>query len=206
MKRFLFVVVLVAITVSSLLSCQKGPEEIRVSSISLSKSALELTVGDQASLDATISPDNATNKKISWSSSKESVATVTPDGIVEAVSAGTSFITARSEDSGVSAKCEITVKEKAIKVVVTGEATHISCRNARLSGKANIPQTTATNLSIGVLYSTSSGVLLGSATQLVAKDYDASFNFSIDSGVLEPETTYYYRTSLVSTKNLYLDL
>ena len=197
MKRFLFVVVLVAITVSSLLSCQKGPEEIRVSSISLSKSALELTVGDQASLDATISPDNATNKKISWSSSKESVATVTPDGIVEAVSAGTSFITARSEDSGVSAKCEITVKEKAIKVVVTGEATHISCRNARLSGKANIPQTTATNLSIGVLYSTSSGVLLDSATQLVAKDYDASFNFSIDSGVLEPETTYYYRTYII---------
>ena len=197
MKRFLFVVVLVAITVSSLLSCQKGPEEIRVSSISLSKSALELTVGDQASLDATISPDNATNKKISWSSSKESVATVTPDGIVEAVSAGTSFITARSEDSGVSAKCEITVKEKAIKVVVTGEATHISCRNARLSGKANIPQTTATNLSIGVLYATSSGVLLGSATQLEAKDYDASFNFSIDSGVLEPETTYYYRTYII---------
>ena len=197
MKRFLSVVVLVAITVSSLLSCQKGPEEIRVSSISLSKSALELTVGDQASLDATISPDNATNKKISWSSSKESVATVTPDGIVEAVSAGTSFITARSEDSGVSAKCEITVKEKAIKVVVTGEATHISCRNARLSGKANIPQTTATNLSIGVLYSTSSGVLLDSATQLVAKDYDASFNFSIDSGVLEPETTYYYRSYII---------
>ena len=195
MKRLLYFIVLAIIAISSILSCQQGPEEIRVSSISLSKSTLELTVRDQVSLDVTISPDNATNKKISWSSSKESVATVTPDGIVDAVSAGTAFITARSEDSGVSAKCEITVKEKT--VVVTGEATHISCRNARLSGKANIPQTTATNLSIGVLYSTSSGVLLGSATQLVAKDYDASFNFSIDSGVLEPETTYYYRTYII---------
>ena len=195
MKRLLYFIVLAIISISSVLSCQQEPEEIRVSSISLSKSTLELKVGDQVSLDATISPDNATNKKISWSSSKESVATVTPDGIVDAVSAGTAFITARSEDSGVSAKCEITVKEKT--VVVTGEATNISCRNARLSGKANIPQTTATNLSIGVLYSTSSGVLLGSATQLVAKDYDASFNFSIDSGVLEPETTYYYRTYII---------
>ena len=116
MKRFLSVVVLITITISSVLSCQQGPEEIRVSSISLSKSTLELTVGDQASLDATISPDNATNKKISWSSSKESVATVTPDGIVEAVSAGNAFIMAWSEDRGLSAKCEITVKEKAISV------------------------------------------------------------------------------------------
>ncbi len=78
--------------------------------------------------------------------------------------------------------------------VYTGEATHISCRNAMLSGKVTLSQTTATNISFGLLYSTSSGVLLGSATQLEAKDYDASFNFSIDTGVLEPETTYYYRS------------
>ena len=281
MKRLLPFIALAAVIVLSVFSCQQEPEEIRVASISLSKSTLELTVGDQASLDATISPDNATNKKIRWSSSKESVATVTPDGIVEAVSAGTAFITATSDDSGVNAKCEITVKEKVISVtgialnktslslsegeeftleatvtpdnatnkdvtwtsdneavvtvsaegvvraikagtanitattvdqgksascavtikektvVVTGEATNISCRNARLSGKANIPQTTATNLSFGVLYATSSGVLLGSATQLEAKDYDASFNFSIDTGVLEPETTYYYRGYII---------
>ena len=281
MKRILPFIALAAVTVLSVFSCQQEPEEIRVSSISLSKSTLELTVGDQVSLDVTISPDNATNKKIRWSSSKESVATVTPDGIVEAVSSGTAFITATSEDSGVNAKCEITVKEKVISVTgialnktslsltegeeftleatvtpdnatnkevtwtsdneavatvsaegivkalnagsanvtvttvdqrktasctvtvdikmsaVTGEATQISCRNAKLSGKANLPQTSSTNLSFGVLYSTSSGILLGSATQLEAKDYDASFNFSIDTGVLEPETTYYYRSYVI---------
>ena len=281
MKCFLSNIILVASVIASILSCQQEPEEIRVASISLSKSTLELTVGDQASLDATISPDNATNKKISWSSSKESVATVTPDGIVEAVSAGTTFITATSEDSGVNAKCEITVKEKVINVTgialnktslsltegeeftleatvtpdnatnkeitwtsdneavatvsaegvvkalragttsitattvdqgksascavtvdeimgaVTGEATHISCRNAKLSGKVTLSQTTATNLSFGVLYSTSSGVLLGSATQLEAKDFDADYNYTIDTGVLEPETTYYYRSYII---------
>ena len=281
MKRFLSFIVLVTIVISSVLSCQQGLEEIRVSSISLSKSTLELTVGDQASLDATISPDNATNKKISWNSSKESVAKVTPDGIVEAVSAGTAFITARSEDSGVSVKCEITVKEKVISVTgialnkttlsltegdeftleptvtpdnatnkeirwtsddeavatvsaegvvkalragkasitattvdqgksasctvtvdekigaITGEATHISCRNAKISGNVTLPQTTSPYISFGVLYSTSSGVILGSATQLEAKDYDASYNFSIDTDVLEPETTYYYRSYVI---------
>ena len=179
MKRFLSFIVLVTIAISSVLSCQKGPEVIRVSSISLSKSALELTVGDQASLDATISPDNAANKKLRWSSSKESVATVTPDGIVEAVSVGTAFITATSEDSGVSAKCEITVKEKIISV--TGEATHISCRNAWLSGKVTLSQDTATILSFGVLYSTSSGIVIGSAKQLEATESDAENCFTVDT-------------------------
>ena len=195
MKPFLSFIVLATIAISSLLSCQKGPEEIRVSSISLSKSTLELTVGDQASLEATISPDNATNKKIRWSSSKESVATVTPEGIVEAVSAGTAFITATSEDSGVNAKCEISVKEKT--VAVTGEATHVSCRNAKLSGKVTLSQTTATNLSFGVLYSTSSGIVIGSAKQLEATEFDAENCFTVDSGVLEPETTYYYRSYII---------
>ena len=195
MKRFLPFIALMAVSVLSMFSCQQEPEEIRVIFISLSKSTLELTVGDQASLDATIFPDNATKKKISWSSSKESVATVTPDGIVEAVSAGTAFITATSEDNSVGATCVITVKEKVISV--TGEATHISCRNARLSGKVTLSQNTATNLSFGVLYSTSSGIIIGSATQLEAKDYDASFNFSIDTGVFEPETTYYYRSYVI---------
>ena len=60
MKRLLPFLALAAVTVLSVFSCQQDPEEIRVSSISLSKSTLELTVGDQASLDATISPDNAT--------------------------------------------------------------------------------------------------------------------------------------------------
>ena len=81
--------------------------------------------------------------------------------------------------------------------VVTGEATHISCRNARLSGKSSTPPTTSTNISFGVLYSTSSDVLLGSATQLEAKDFDADSNYTIDTGVLEPETTYYYRSYII---------
>ena len=195
MKRILPFIALAAVSVLSMFSCQQALEEIRVSSISLSKSTLELTVGDQALLDATISPDNATNKKISWRSSKESVATVTPDGIVEAVSAGTAFITASSDDSGVNAKCAVTVTEKM--GAVTGEATHVSCRNARISGKVTLSQTTDTNLSFGVLYSTSSGLLLGSATQLEAKEFDADYNYTIDTGVLEPETTYYYRSYII---------
>ena len=85
---------------------------------------------------------------------------------------------------------------------ITGEATHISCRNAKLSGKVTRSQTKATNLSFGVLYSTSSGVLLGSATKLEAKDFDANYNYTIDTGVLEPETTYYYRSYIIQNEEV----
>lgn len=77
---------------------------------------------------------------------------------------------------------------------ITGTASHISCRNAEISGKVNLPATTATDLTIGVLYSTDSGVLLGSAVQIQAKSFDSDYNFTVGTEVLEPETTYYYRT------------
>ncbi|MDY4562687.1 MAG: Ig-like domain-containing protein, partial [Candidatus Cryptobacteroides sp.] len=188
-------IALAAVSVLSMFSCQPEPAEIRVASISLSNSTLELTVGDQASLDATISPDNATNKEISWASDNEAVVTVSSAGVVKALRAGTASITATTVDQGKTASCAVTVAEKM--GAVTGEATHISCRNAKLSGKVTLSQTTATNLSFGVLYSTSSVVLLGSATQLEAKEFDADYNFTIDSGVLEPETTYYYRSYII---------
>ena len=79
-----------------------------------------------------------------------------------------------------SAKCEITVKEKT--VVVTGEATHISCRNARLSGNVTMPQTTSPYISFGVLYSTSTGIIIGSANQLEETESDAENCFTVDTG------------------------
>ena len=83
---------------------------------------------------------------------------------------------------------------------VTGAATHISCRSAEIAGKANLPGTTATDLTFGVLYSTNSGVLLGSATQIQAKSFDSDYNFTVNTEILEPETTYYYR-SYISQNN-----
>ena len=197
MKPFLSFIVLATISISSVLSCQQEPEEIRVISISLSESTLELKVGDEARIEATIFPDNATNKRIRWSSSNESVATVGPDGVVEAVSSGTSIITATSEDQGKTASCIVTVPEKMVAVAVTGDATHVSCRNARLSGIVTLHQTRSPYFSFGVLYSTSSAIPFDSAAQLEAKESDADNYFTVDSGVLEPETTYYYRSYII---------
>ena len=89
----------------------EAPKPVKVSSITLNQSSLTLTSkGQTASLAATVTPDNAANKNITWSSSNSSVVTVV-DGTVTAVANGTADITATAADgSGVSAKCSVTVK------------------------------------------------------------------------------------------------
>ena len=87
-----------------------------VESVSLDKTSLELTEGDKATLTATVLPENATNKNVSWSSSDEKVATVSANGEVTAVAPGKAAITVTSEDGAKTAKCEVTVKAKTIHV------------------------------------------------------------------------------------------
>ena len=89
-----------------------GEEIVKVTGISLDKNFLELTVGDTYQLTAVLSPSNATDKVIRWTSGDDSVATV-ENGKVTAVSAGETNITAISSDGGYTAACKVTVKEKA---------------------------------------------------------------------------------------------
>ena len=90
-------------------------KEIPVTSVSLDQTKIELTEGDELTLTATVKPDEAANKNVSWSSSNSSVATVT-DGVVTAIKAGTATITVRTDDGNKTATCEVTVKAKSISV------------------------------------------------------------------------------------------
>ena len=83
---------------------------VAVEKITLDKTAAELTEGDTTTLTASVTPDSATDKTVTWTSSDESVATV-KDGVVTAVKAGKAVITA--EAGGKTAACTVTVKAKA---------------------------------------------------------------------------------------------
>jgi len=87
-------------------------KDVAVSSVALSQSVLELTVGDNATLTATVSPTNATNRNVSWSSSDVTVAGVDSGGKVSALKAGTVTVTVTTEDGGKTAACSVTVKGK----------------------------------------------------------------------------------------------
>ena len=86
-----------------------APEIIRPVSISLNRSATTLTAGNTETLIATVLPENATNRNVTWSSNNNSVATVNNNGLVTAHAAGTATITATTQDGGLTANSIVTV-------------------------------------------------------------------------------------------------
>lgn len=84
-------------------------DPIAVTGVTLNKSAVTLTVGSSEQLTATVSPDNAANKNVTWASQNTAAATVDANGTVTAVSAGTAVITVTTEDGGKTDSCTVTV-------------------------------------------------------------------------------------------------
>lgn len=110
----------------------------KVEQIALSKTEGVLTVGNSVTITATVTPDNATNTTINWTSSDEKVATVDSNGKVTAVAAGNATITATSESDGdVSADYALTVNKAAAKPATNYSGTTSS------AGAATTPSYTA---------------------------------------------------------------
>ena len=89
---------------------------VNVTEVTLDKTELTLTEGETGTLTATVRPDNADNRKVTWSSDKTEIATVDGDGKVTAVKAGEAVVTVTTEDGGKTATCKVTVKAKAVPV------------------------------------------------------------------------------------------
>jgi uncharacterized repeat protein (TIGR02543 family) len=82
---------------------------IAVKSVSLDKKKMEINVGETGSLVAKVNPVNATNKKLTWTSSDKSIATVDSNGVVTGKKAGTVTITVKSNNNK-KATCKVIVK------------------------------------------------------------------------------------------------
>ncbi|KAF0353802.1 head protein [Pediococcus acidilactici] len=84
-------------------------DTVAVTGVTLSQKTASLKVGDTTKLTATIAPDNATNKSVTYKSSNEKIATVAPDGTVKAVAEGSADITVTTADGGFNDKCVVSV-------------------------------------------------------------------------------------------------
>ena len=84
---------------------------VPVTGVSLDKATMSLTAGSTGTLTATITPENATNKNLTWTSDNEAVVAVS-DGVVSAVAAGTANITVTTADGGKTATCVVTVTRR----------------------------------------------------------------------------------------------
>lgn len=116
MKVFRFILLITAIAI---VACGEGNEDVNkvvaVNSVAINPTGpITLAIGDEVTLTATIAPENATNKQVTWSSDNSSVATVTDGGVVRALAVGTAIITAQAE--GQSAICRINVAESVVEV------------------------------------------------------------------------------------------
>ena len=86
------------------------PATVAVTGVALDKTSLTLKVGQTSSLIAQISPSDATNQNVSWSSSNTAAATVAA-GVVTAKAEGKATITVKTVDGGFEATCEVTVQK-----------------------------------------------------------------------------------------------
>lgn len=84
---------------------------VLVTGVSLDESSLDLVVGESTILLSTISPSDATNQNIAWTSSNESVALVDGYGNVSVIATGTATITVTTEDGGYTAQCMVNVTQ-----------------------------------------------------------------------------------------------
>ena len=101
----------------------KASATVTVTGVTLNTNALTLEEGKTGQLTATVNPENATNKTITWHSDKPEVAEVDQNGKVTAKKTGTAKITVTTEDGSKTAECTVTVTAKAPSSVPTPKHT-----------------------------------------------------------------------------------
>jgi len=131
---------------------------VHVTGVSLNKDSTTITVGGNETLTATVSPNNATNKSVNWSSSNNSVATVS-NGTVTAVATGNTTITVTTVDGSRTATCTVTVTAAQTQTLIITRSsfstsggyawydwTQVTSDSTSISGKGELYTTTTTSM------------------------------------------------------------
>lgn len=122
---------------------------VKVTGVTISQSELVLAVKATSPLRAIVTPDNATNKEVTWSSSDTSVATVDNTGNVTGVAPGTAKIQVTTVDGGFSSECAVTVKDSISVTGVTLNKTSVDVAvNATSSLSATVAPDNAVNKAV----------------------------------------------------------
>ena len=110
---------------------------VAVSGVALNKKVATVNVGKNVTVKATVTPANADNKTLAWTSSNTKIATVS-NGVVKGVKAGRVIITAKTTDgSNISATCTVTVKQPVTRISLSKKATMYTGKKLTLKAKVN---------------------------------------------------------------------
>ncbi|MDR1068760.1 MAG: Ig-like domain-containing protein, partial [Clostridiales Family XIII bacterium] len=148
---------------------------IAVTGVSLNTAQLSINVGVTATLTATVSPSNAGNKAVTWTSSNTAIATVGSNGVITGKAAGTATITVKTTDGGKTATCKVTVNSVSpTTIAVTGVSLSVAQQNVNVGATqaltATVSPSNATNKAVtwtssdtAIATVSSSGVVTGKA-------------------------------------------
>ena len=164
-------------------SCTDEPAPIAVSAVTLDTTLMILVEGDSQTLTATISPSNAENQKVLWSSSNSSVATVR-EGVVTAIKAGTAAITVKSDDGGKTATCEVTVNAKVYPVtgVTLDKTSYEMTEGDELTLTATVKPSNATNKNVSWKSSNTSVATVSNGKVTAVKAGSATITVTTEDG------------------------
>ena len=184
MKKALFAALCCLLAVSA---CKKDEQEVHVTGVSVSPATLSLVEGTSDQLRATVTPSDAANKSVSWTSSATAIATVDNTGKVTAVSAGTATITVKTADGGKTATCAVTVTTKVIPVtgisIEEGATAEVEegkiCKNA-----LNIKGSGLLDTEFYKIYYHDTGLLIASLDEEAQEDLRANKNFGTYKGAI----------------------
>ena len=188
---------------------------IPVNKVTLNKTTQTLEIGSEVTLVATVSPSNATNKKLTWSSSNSEVATVDQNGKVKAVKAGTSSITVTTEDGGKKATCAVTVNNKAVSTITLNKSslslkeTQTAQLTATISPANATDQTltwTSSNNSVAVVDKTGKVTALKAGTATITAKSSNNKTATCSVTVSSAYTVIYGTTEMTQGYILTIDL
>ena len=146
---------------------------IAVEKVEITSTVISVTEGEKITLTAKVSPENATNKTVTWSSSDEKVAIVDEKGVVTGVKAGKATITAKAGEKSATVEITViklvagvkitsTVKEvvEGSTITLTAEVSPADATNPKITWSSNDEEVATVDASTGVV----TGVKAGSAT------------------------------------------
>ena len=178
--------------VSDLITVKVVAKLVPVNGVSINPSSTTLKLGETQLLKAEITPSEATNTSVKWTSSNDRVASV-EKGLITGIKPGTATITVTTNDGDKTAECSVTVEDDPLPIA-TLDAENIVFNGATLRGKLLSAPTST--IHVGFQYSSSVETILFGSQAVEASGVDAEGNFSADISELEPQTTYYFRTVL----------
>ena len=121
-------------------TCKVIVSAVAVTGVSISMEELTLTVGRRKMLSCTITPLDAENKEVVWSSSDPDVITVSENGLVTAQKAGSAVITVTSADGGFTATCKVNAVSHLIDIIIEKENYEIKVGETQQIGLLLTPE------------------------------------------------------------------